>query len=67
MTDQPIREDHLFSSRSPCPHPPTSSGTPCAIPRRSRTLVRRWETDGLKDEIDFIFITHADADDARGW
>ena len=23
-----------------------------------------WETDGLKDEIDFIFVTHADADEA---
>ena len=24
-----------------------------------------WETDGLKDEIDFIFITHASADEER--
>ena len=24
-----------------------------------------WDTDGLKDEIDFIFVTHAEADDAR--
>lgn len=24
-----------------------------------------WETDGLKDEIDFIFITHASADDEK--
>lgn len=24
-----------------------------------------WETDGLKDEIDFIFVTHAEADEAR--
>lgn len=24
-----------------------------------------WDTDGLKDEIDFIFVTHADADDER--
>ena len=24
-----------------------------------------WDTDGLKDEIDFIFVTHAEADEAR--
>ena len=24
-----------------------------------------WETEGLKDEIDFIFVTHAEADEAR--
>ena len=24
-----------------------------------------WETDGLKDEIDFIFVTHAEADEVR--
>ena len=24
-----------------------------------------WDTEGLKDEIDFIFVTHAEADDAR--
>lgn len=24
-----------------------------------------WETDGLKDEIDFIFVTHAEADDEK--
>lgn len=24
-----------------------------------------WETDGLKDEIDFIFVTHAEANEAR--
>lgn len=24
-----------------------------------------WETEGLKDEIDFIFVTHADADEER--
>lgn len=25
-----------------------------------------WDADGLKDEIDFIFVTHAEADEARG-
>lgn len=62
MTDQPM-EDHVLVEVT-VPAPADVVWDALRDPRKIRRWFG-WETDGLKDEIDFIFITHADADDAR--
>src|SRR5215217_3775385 len=59
--DQPM-EDHVFVEVT-VPAPADVVWAALRDPQQIKHWFG-WETDGLKDEIDFIFITHADADEA---
>ncbi len=60
--DQP-REDHVLVEVT-VPAPADAVWAALRDPAKIRQWFG-WEADGLKDEIDFIFVTHADADDEK--
>lgn len=62
MTDQPM-EDHVLVEVT-VPAPADLVWAALRDPQQIKNWFG-WETDGLKDEIDFIFVTHADADEER--
>lgn len=62
MTDQPM-EDHVLVEVT-VPAPADVVWNALRDPAKIRHWFG-WETDSLKDEIDFIFITHAVADEAN--
>ncbi len=61
MTEQPI-EDHVLVEVT-VPAPADAVWAALRDPQKIKHWFG-WETDGLKDEIDFIFVTHAAADEA---
>jgi hypothetical protein len=61
-TDQP-REDHVLVEVT-VPAPADAVWAALRDPRKISQWFG-WDADGLKDEIDFIFVTHASADEAR--
>ena len=61
MTEQPM-EDHVLVEVT-VPAPADAVWAALRDPQKIKHWFG-WETDGLKDEIDFIFVTHAAADEA---
>ena len=62
MTEQPMEDRVLVEVTVPAP----ADAVWAAL--RDPQKIKHWfgwETDGLKDEIDFIFVTHAAADEAK--
>jgi hypothetical protein len=60
--DQP-RQDHVLVEVT-VPAPADAVWAALRDPQQIKNWFG-WETEGLKDEIDFIFVTHAEADEAR--
>ncbi len=60
--DQPM-EDHVLVEVT-VPAPADAVWAALRDPEKIKDWFG-WETDGLKDEIDFIFVTHASADDEK--
>jgi hypothetical protein len=60
--DQP-REDHVLVEVT-VPAPADAVWAALRDPRKIQQWFG-WDAEGLKDEIDFIFVTHASADEAR--